>query len=253
MHNKNIIHRDLCCYNVLIDSNDIAKISDLGSSHYESAPKQTHLGRTWSKAPELFKGASYSKKTDIYNVGLILWEMITRKRPFEKLSEDQVIFYRYRRSPHEKISEKFPPIFKKIITACWSEPDKRPDAKTIETTFIPEIEELLLKMLTPQKPSTALVEKTLQCKDKDIAVPTKQELKENTLLTSSPTTFVGRKIYQTQEISSEDYWSIVPRSIKMDPHIITDSVSTLGLFNSSILDKTDLAQDKESKSTLQPT
>ena len=84
LHSNNIIHRDLKPSNILFDSNNNIKISDFGMSiKKHSTTKDTFTGSdifgTYLYcAPEILKDNSYSYKSDIYSIGIILFELLNQ-------------------------------------------------------------------------------------------------------------------------------------------------------------------------------
>ncbi|RHZ75201.1 hypothetical protein Glove_217g110 [Diversispora epigaea] len=89
IHDKEIIHRDLHGGNILIkyfDKNAI--ISDLGFSRPANidsnlSRKSQIYGIIPYMAPELFKGQTYSYASDIYSLGMIMWQLTSGHRPFQ--------------------------------------------------------------------------------------------------------------------------------------------------------------------------
>ncbi|KRL57317.1 Stk1 family PASTA domain-containing Ser/Thr kinase [Furfurilactobacillus rossiae] len=86
-HEHGIIHRDLKPQNVLVDQSGQLKISDFGiaviSSESSMTQTNTVLGSVHYLSPEQARGGMASKKSDIYSLGIILYEMLTGSVPFE--------------------------------------------------------------------------------------------------------------------------------------------------------------------------
>ena len=86
-HEHNIIHRDLKPQNILIDEHQVAKITDFGiavaMSEHSLTQTNTVLGSVHYLSPEQARGGMATKQSDIYSLGIILYEMLTGTVPFE--------------------------------------------------------------------------------------------------------------------------------------------------------------------------
>ena len=94
LHNNNIIHRDLKTANILVDSHDNIKLIDFGVSkilnNYMKFTK-SFVGTPYCMSPELMKNAFYDHKTDIWALGIILYQMTHNgKIPFQCKNIDQL-------------------------------------------------------------------------------------------------------------------------------------------------------------------
>eukprot|EP01088_Endostelium_zonatum_P006722 TRINITY_DN18871_c0_g1_i1.p1 TRINITY_DN18871_c0_g1~~TRINITY_DN18871_c0_g1_i1.p1 ORF type:complete len:402 (-),score=86.56 TRINITY_DN18871_c0_g1_i1:77-1282(-) len=85
LHQLNIIHRDLKPENILLDSEGNISVTDFGLAHQmteEGERTRTYCGTIEFMSPEMIKGAGYDKSTDWWSVGVLLYDMMTGKTPF---------------------------------------------------------------------------------------------------------------------------------------------------------------------------
>ncbi|NLI91375.1 MAG: Stk1 family PASTA domain-containing Ser/Thr kinase [Peptococcaceae bacterium] len=86
-HANHIIHRDIKPQNILITLDGKVKVTDFGIARAASASTLTHtgdiVGSVHYLSPEQAKGAQTNEQSDIYSLGIILYEMITGKLPYD--------------------------------------------------------------------------------------------------------------------------------------------------------------------------
>jgi len=85
-HQNNIIHRDIKPHNILIDKHGNVKVTDFGIAMALSATSITQtnsvLGSVHYLSPEQARGGMANKKSDIYSLGIVMFELLTGRLPF---------------------------------------------------------------------------------------------------------------------------------------------------------------------------
>jgi hypothetical protein len=144
LHNRSppIIHRDLKSHNIFIQEtfpgHFVAKIGDWGSARavaLTGAKSMTQgVGTACWLSPEVINNAHFSKSSDVYAFGIILWEVFTRQEIYEGLSAAQIIA----KVAHEGLRPQLPcdcP-WSTIMTKCWrQDPLERPNFEKILTSL----------------------------------------------------------------------------------------------------------------------
>ncbi len=86
-HKNHIVHRDIKPHNIIITKELIAKVTDFGIARAVSGSTLTVTGNTIGSvhyfSPEQARGAYTDEKSDLYSLGIVLYEMITGKVPFD--------------------------------------------------------------------------------------------------------------------------------------------------------------------------
>ena len=142
-----LIHRDVKSENIFIFSLDEksvsssdsvhAKLGDFGSIVVASPSYSQRIGNYQYTAPEALRGSlsvPYSKEIDVYSFGILFWEILSGKIPFQELKNnpktcdkiEKMIIDGYRPSL-DVIPDDIPPCIIEIIKDCWnSKPSSRP-------------------------------------------------------------------------------------------------------------------------------
>jgi serine/threonine protein kinase/Tfp pilus assembly protein PilF len=119
-HEKGIIHRDLKPSNILLLKKKIVKITDFGISIIRDKHDRENIimGTIPYMSPERFEGVDDDPRSDIYSIGIILYELLTGKRPFVGATRDDLI-YNIRHAkyiPLRELRPDLPFFFDKITT-----------------------------------------------------------------------------------------------------------------------------------------
>eukprot|EP01091_Cochliopodium_minus_P015801 TRINITY_DN5718_c0_g3_i1.p1 TRINITY_DN5718_c0_g3~~TRINITY_DN5718_c0_g3_i1.p1 ORF type:complete len:753 (+),score=164.08 TRINITY_DN5718_c0_g3_i1:413-2671(+) len=126
-----IIHRDLKSHNLLVDENFHIRICDFGLSRIlENQEKtMTACGTPCWTAPEVLRNERYSESADVYSFGIVLWECITRKDPYDGLPPFQVVYAvgNQGKRPDMPDINPYPDALMDLMKQCWEEiADNRP-------------------------------------------------------------------------------------------------------------------------------
>ena len=134
-HKKKILHRDLKTRNIFLKNNMI-KIGDFGISRIlmgTSDMATTFTGTPYYMSPEILKHEAYNSKSDIWALGVVLYELCTLNRAFEGQNLLGVM-YKIVEGETPVLPEKFHPEFRKIFTCMLSkDPIQRPSASELLT------------------------------------------------------------------------------------------------------------------------
>jgi len=133
-----IVHRDLKPQNILIDAGGSAKVADFGIAKFkQSTYMQTTKGNgtPFYMAPESFSSYNVSEKSDVYSLGMILWECLTGQMPWKDqvLLPFQVVVLVSVRKQRPPIPEDCPKQLASLIQRCWDDdPHRRPSCAEVE-------------------------------------------------------------------------------------------------------------------------
>ncbi|EGC31160.1 hypothetical protein DICPUDRAFT_95570 [Dictyostelium purpureum] len=128
-----IVHRDLKSLNLLVNDKWEVKVCDFGLSRFNTGSNLETLvkmrGTFAYCAPEVYFGEQFSARSDVYSMGMILWELVTRcingryERPFSEfknLQHDfQIIIQTAKRNLRPTIPKACPVSFSQLIQDCW--------------------------------------------------------------------------------------------------------------------------------------
>ncbi len=129
LHTRDVKHRDLRTANILVNAQNLAKLTEFRLSKTEDQDvktiKERSLAIQWM-APETLSQGIFSQESDVYSYGMVLWSISTGKKPFANLSNIE-ISNKVFNGESEKIDQETHPAFQPIIEQCWNKsPMDRP-------------------------------------------------------------------------------------------------------------------------------
>ncbi|OVE81951.1 hypothetical protein BVY03_01490, partial [bacterium K02(2017)] len=95
-HNRGIVHRDIKSMNIMLDKNDVVKVLDFGIAKLNDDLMVTKTGMVMGTvsymSPEQAETKKTDHRTDIWSLGVVMYEALTQKLPFEGESNSQVMY-----------------------------------------------------------------------------------------------------------------------------------------------------------------
>lgn len=143
-HANHLVHCDIKPHNILINEAGHVKVADFGIARATSSSTITYTGSIVGSvhyfSPEQAKGHTISPKSDIYSLGVVMYEMLTGRVPFTGETAVSIAIKHLQETPiapHELRSD-IPPLVEAIVLKAM---DKNPDNRFSSTELIKEIEQ----------------------------------------------------------------------------------------------------------------
>jgi insulin receptor len=141
LHKHNIVHRDLAARNILLThANNLSeahlKITDFGMSRVlhqgnEGITKNA-LGPIRWMAPESIGQQIYSKKSDVWMFGVLIYEIVARNEPHTDIDPNDVALFIRDHYLTPKIPNDCPHKLRQLMQMCWNkQPEQRPSFEEI--------------------------------------------------------------------------------------------------------------------------
>src|SRR5215813_5021725 len=162
-HDIGFLHRDLKPANIMIDADGNARILDfgLGGLSDEFGEEEIRAGTPAYMSPEQIEGQEQTIQSDLYSLGLVLYELFTGKRAFEAASLNELI--KLRRSDTTPTSptslvKDLDPAIEKVIDRCLQKnPNDRPATALQVAAALPGGDPLAAALAAGETPSPEMV------------------------------------------------------------------------------------------------
>jgi hypothetical protein len=161
-HDRGILHRDLKPANVMLDGRGRVRIMDFGLACLSrtAGDQQLIAGTPLYMAPEQLAGQPVTVRSDLYSLGLVLYEIFTGRRPFEAGSSKESASARRRESPvpPSHIIQGIEPDVERVILRCLEkEPQGRPPSALAMLAALPGADTLSVAVAAGETPSPEMV------------------------------------------------------------------------------------------------
>ena len=163
IHDKGVLHRDLKPANVMLDERGDVRITDFGIATLSKnvSGNEAMAGTPAYMSPEQLVGGNVTARSDIYSLGLILYEIFTGKKAFEAASLPDLINLRRSdttpTSPSKLISDLDPLVERVILRCLEKEPEKRPASALKVAAALPGGDPLAAALAAGETPSPEMV------------------------------------------------------------------------------------------------
>ena len=161
-HEKGVLHRDLKPANVMIDGQGEARITDFGLAVAidEVEGVEIRVGTPAYMSPEQSSGKEVTVQSDLYSLGLVLYELFTGKRAFSASTPEELVRLQRDSTPTSPSSlvEGIDPTVERAILRCLEvDPRRRPPSAIAVTAALPGGDPLAAALAAGETPSPELV------------------------------------------------------------------------------------------------
>jgi len=161
-HEEGVLHRDLKPANVMIDGRGRARITDFGLAALsdEVHGHEIRSGTPSYMAPEQLAGREVSSRSDIYALGLLLYEVFTGRKVYNAQSLDELVRQQETSEPPSISSfvKEIDPLVERVIHRCLErEPGRRPSSAAQVAAALPGGDPLAAAIAAGETPSPEMV------------------------------------------------------------------------------------------------
>jgi serine/threonine-protein kinase len=161
-HDHGVLHRDLKPGNIMLDGRGRVRITDFGLAAVDRslAGEEIRAGTPSYMAPEQLAGTEVTVRSDIYSLGLVLYEIFTGKKAFDAATLPELMRLREDSSPTSisSIVRDVDPLVERVILRCLEkDPAKRPATALQVAAALPGGDPLAAALAAGETPSPEMV------------------------------------------------------------------------------------------------
>ncbi|RHZ77394.1 hypothetical protein Glove_180g74 [Diversispora epigaea] len=231
IHKRGCVHRDFHSGNIVYNGSWPC-ITDLGLCR--PADKQLDTDEIYGVlpylGPEVIRGQTYTSASDVYSLGVIMWEISCAELPFGNRSHDINLVIDICKGERPKFKDNVPKCYVELVNRCWeSDPKDRPEADEVLET----LEKWFVEFRDSYNSNSKLSEIVKQFREADKIddekVKTKeieQEIENNMIpeLSAHPSAVYTSRVFKLSEFSNNSFskknYEVTSREINFDAFIL---------------------------------
>ena len=159
-HDKGVLHRDLKPANIMLDGRGEILVMDFGLAGLAHEIEDVRSGTPAYMAPEQLAGKEVTTRSDIYALGLVLYELFTGKAAFDGKTLEEIVRVRRDSTPHRPsvLVRDLDPVVERAILHCLeAEPENRPSSALMVAAALPGGDPLAAALAAGETPSPQVV------------------------------------------------------------------------------------------------
>ena len=159
-HDKGVLHRDLKPANIMLDGRGEVLIMDFGLAGVAHEIEDVRSGTPAYMAPEQLAGKEVTARSDIYSLGLVLYELFTGKAAFDGKTLEEIVRVRRDSTPHRPstlVRDMDPAVERAILHCLEAEPENRPASALLVAAALPGGDPLAAALAAGETPSPQVV------------------------------------------------------------------------------------------------
>lgn len=145
LHDQGVVHRDVKSANIKVSQEGAVKLLDLGLAAETERSESGMVGTLHYAAPEQLQGGSVVERSDVYSLGVVVYQMLTGRLPFRGETSDQVVeaVCKRRAKPIDRLVEGVPDEMTAMVVEMTApDPLNRPETAEVERSFAQLAKEL---------------------------------------------------------------------------------------------------------------